>query len=193
MRAKALGTAHLSLVAARASEALDAPFTSVVLVHWKDPGKLFGREVSADEDNKIKWSVNSTRNKNWGSCQVVHPDTGLLHVKVPAWLRPEVPDHVTLLKQMWEASLPKYTPLEQCRVCGIGNPEEELSGLEANDLIVRTCPLCLLSFHQKCSVVLSEHDAAIKLPVCRHGDSIPGWWNLCRMCIRWATTCQSSV
>ncbi len=155
---------------------------SVFWVHWLGNGGTYGRPATLDSENRVKCIVATgalREPRNFSSVSIIHPAIGVKMERVRGYrgtLRPQVPGRVLRLRDIWQTALIArdrvenstmflgHDPNEKCFICN--KTAVDTSSSDNSDDFMK-CPLCLLSSHSKCGLLLLEYSKE------REGFSFP--------------------
>ena len=157
---------------------------SVFWVHWQGNGGTYGRPATLDSDNRVKCIVATgalREPRKFSSVSIIHPAIGVKMERVRGHrgtLRPQVPNRVLRLRDIWQTALIARDrvenstifcggdPNEKCFICNKTAVDTSSSDMQNSDDFMK-CPLCLLSSHSKCGLLLLEYSKE------REGFSFP--------------------
>jgi hypothetical protein len=140
---------------------IDSPRAFYVV--WKEGVNAFpsinaeGRTVRITADNKIIYSMPKVETTStWlqhDGVELIHPSCGIM-LKVKA-NRPDLPEEIVLLSQMVSVALTSRS--EACIGCGSLNGCD-FCDVEDEASTVIQCAVCLMFFHERCSLKLANPD-----------------------------------
>ena len=149
---------------------------SIFWVHWREAERRSGRPASLDKENRVVCIVATgalREPRDYSAASVIHPAIGVRMERTRGYrggLRPQVPQNVIRLRDMWQAALVARdsdssltfgaTDLDgsfgECFICNTGAGEALVAEGVAAD-VVSKCSLCLLPYHGRCASEILDH------------------------------------